>query len=404
MSLALLLYWVLFRSDRVRLYFILILSLCVLTLIHPIFTLVALCLIFIAYQIVEAMKTDRLSGDRAALLIIVMAVVTIGLGKYGQSLAIALWGQEDWVVSHLLMPLGISYFIFRLVQYVFDHVRGVLYENSFLKLAAFVMFIPTFAAGPIETFQGFFTKRCQAFQRTLFYTGLRRIALGYFKKVFIVNFVFDGVFFGNFIAMVSDGNFAWSEYHPLRPLAYVIIAFTRAYFDLSAYSDLAIGFSRLFGFRIMENFDKALWQPNLAEFWRSWHISLSNWCRNNVYFPIFGLTRKSWLGIYATMLTMGIWHYVNLNWIIWGFYHGAGLVVLSQWEKYKKLRRKTRLKAGKPVPEGYEKFTAWLGYPATFLFVALGYSFISTKTFIEGINIFLLSLRGPIVWLTGILS
>ena len=98
---------------------------------------------------------------------------------------------------------------------------------------------------------------------------------------------------------------------PLWPLAYCIIIFVRAYFDLSAYTDLAIGFSALFGFRIMENFHYPFLQKNLGDFWRSWHISLSSWCRNNVYFPVFGLTRKAWLGLYASMLTMGLWHYVT---------------------------------------------------------------------------------------------
>src|SRR5665811_1311378 len=97
---------------------------------------------------------------------------------------------RDWIVSHLLMPLGISYFAFRLLQYVFDCLRGVIEENSLLRLAAFVMFIPTFPAGPLETYQGFYEKRSYSFDPQLFYKGLRRIALGYFKKVFVVDFVF----------------------------------------------------------------------------------------------------------------------------------------------------------------------------------------------------------------------
>ena len=128
--------------------------------------------------------------------------------------------------------------------------------------------------------------------------------------------------------------------------------FVRAYFDLSAYTDLAIGFSRLFGFRIMENFHFPFWQKNLSDFWRSWHISLSTWCRNNVYFPVFGLTRKTWLGLYASMLTMGLWHYVDLNWLAWGLYHGTGLVIVARWERWKKKRKKARKKAGLPPAAG----------------------------------------------------
>ena len=98
-----------------------------------------------------------------------------------------------------------------------------------------------------------------------------------------------------------------------------------------------------------------------------------------MYFPVFGLTRKPWLGLYASMLTMGLWHYVDLNWLAWGLYHGTGLVVVSRWERWKKKRRKARKKAGLPPAAGYEKFTRWLGYPVTFLYVALGYAFVSTR-------------------------
>ncbi len=184
------------------------------------------------------------------------------------------------------------------------------------------------------------------------------------------------------------------------PLAYcVIIIFLRAYFDLSAYTDLAIGFSALFGFRIMENFHYPFWQKNLSDFWHSWHISLSSWVRNNVYFPVFGLTRKVWLGLYASMLTMGLWHYVSVNWAVWGLYHGTGLVVVSRFERWKKARRKARKKAGLPQEVGYEKYLSWLGYPATFLFVALGYAFVSTDSITHALTIIYLAVRLPLAWL-----
>ena len=74
-----------------------------------------------------------------------------------------------------------------------------------------------------------------------------------------------------------------------------------------------------------------------------------------MYFPVFGLTRKTWLGLYASMLTMGLWHYVDLNWLAWGLYHGTGLVIVARWERWKKKRKKARKKAGLPPAAGYEK-------------------------------------------------
>ena len=298
------------------------------------------------------------------------------------------------------MPLGISYFVFRMLQYVFDCMRGVIQENKLLRLAAFMLFIPTFPAGPLETYQGFYEKRTPGFDRQEFYYGLRRIALGYFKKVFVVDFLF-AIFFGKIVTTIGRTDFNASDVSTWWPLAYCIIVFVRAYFDLSAYTDLAIGFSRLFGFRIMENFHFPFWQKNLSDFWRSWHISLSTWCRNNVYFPVFGLTRKTWLGLYASMLTMGLWHYVDLNWLAWGLYHGTGLVIVARWERWKKKRKKARKKAGLPPAAGFEKVTKWLGYPATFLYVALGYAFVSTASFEQSLKILYNVVRLPLAWITG---
>ena len=261
----------------------------------------------VTHQLVEAQRKKKLRGARVVLIAIIIALVTLGIGKYGQRGAIAIWGSGDPIVTHLIMPLGISYFVFRMLQYVFDCMRGVIQENNLLRLAAFIMWIPTFPAGPLETYQGFYEKRTIGFDRQEFYYGLRRIALGYFKKVFVVDFLFS-IFFGKIITTIGKTDFNPHDVGWWWPVAYCIIVFVRAYFDLSAYTDLAIGFSRLFGFRIMENFHFPFWQKNLSDFWRSWHISLSTWCRNNVYFPVFGLTRKTWMGLYSSMLVMGLWH------------------------------------------------------------------------------------------------
>lgn len=401
--LAMPLFWLVLRNERKRLLFLLLLSFGVLSLLHIIFALAALGLIVIAHQIVAANKAGRLTAGRALLLSIIIAVATLGIGKYGRHGVVAIWGNSDWVVSHFIMPLGISYFVFRLLQYVFDHLRGVLDDNSFLKLATFVMFIPTFPAGPLETYQGFYSKHSQEFDRNLFYTGLRRIAFGYFQKVFIVSFLFDAVIVGIIPVALNQPHFTWNTIHPLWPLVYVISNFVRAYFDLSAYTDLAMGFSSLFGFRIMENFDKPFWKKNLSDFWRCWHISLSSWCRDNVYFPVSGLTRKPWLAIYASMLTMGLWHNISINWTLWGVYHGTGIIVVLGWSSHKKALRKARKKAGKPPAPTYERFTGWLGYPATFFYVALGYAFVSMDTAQSGLEVFYLCIRGPIVFIINVL-
>jgi alginate O-acetyltransferase complex protein AlgI len=398
---SLLVFWLLLRKETYRLIFMLVVSVTVLALLNPIFAGIALGLVLLTHQLVELKRQQKIRGGRVVLIAIIIALATLGIGKYGQRGAIAIWGANDPIVSHLIMPLGISYFVFRMLQYVFDCMRGVIEENNLLRLAAFMMWIPTFPAGPLETYQGFYEKRTVGFERQEFYYGLRRIALGYFKKVFVVDFVFV-IFFGKIITTVGKTAFGSHDVSWWWPLAYCVIVFVRAYFDLSAYTDLAIGFSRLFGFRIMENFHFPFWQKNLSEFWHSWHISLSTWVRNNVYFPVFGLTRKTWLGLYSSMLVMGLWHQVDLNWIAWGAYHGTGLVVVARWERWKKARKKKRKRAGLPPAAGYEKVTRWLGYPATFLYVALGYAFVSTGSIEQAARVLYNVVRLPLAWVLGV--
>ena len=387
-------YWLLLRRDGWRIWFLALVSLGILATMHPAFAAVTVGLTLATHQLVELWKDKLLKGTRLLVISIAVAVVTLAIGKYGQSMVGALFGKDDWFWTHIAMPLGVSYFVFRLLQYVFDQLRGVLTENRFRDLLAFLLFLPTFPAGPLETYQGFYGKRSTTFDRELFYRGIRRIVVGYFKKAFVVDFIF-AIYLMPHVERVASANYHFRPGQPLLPLAFVVLVFVRAYIDLSAYTDLAIGFSRLFGFRIMENFDNPLFSRNVSEFWRKWHISLSSWCRNNVYFPVFGLTRKVWLGLYASMLTMGLWHYVDLNWTVWGLYHGTGLFVFSRWEKYKKQWWKKR----KQRPSRRRKqLMAPLQYLVTFLYVALGYAFVGTQTFPQALRVFFGCLWGPLLW------
>jgi alginate O-acetyltransferase complex protein AlgI len=393
------LFWLALRRDAWRLWFIVIASLGLLALLHPAFAVIAAALVAATHQLVEALRAKRLSLGRTVLIAVLGAVVVLAVGKYGQRMVGGLWGTDNWVFTRVAMPLGISYFVFRLLQYVFDQARGVLTENSLLRLAAFAMFLPTFPAGPLETYQGFYGKRAEVFDRELFARGVRRIVLGYFKKRFVVDFLLALYVGPHLVGPLAPG-WTFSTARPLEAAAFVIYVFIRAYLDLSAYTDLAIGFSALFGFRIMENFDRPLIKRNLSDFWRGWHISLSTWCRNNVYFPVFGATRKVWLGLYASMLVMGLWHYVDLNWLAWSLWHGSGLVVVSLWLARKKAFRKAhRQSAFWGRASWRHALLSPLWYVITFCYVALGYSFVGTPNIVRALRVFGAALAGPVVWL-----
>ena len=118
---------------------------------------------------------------------------------------------------------------------------------------------------------------------------------------------------------------------------------------------------------------------------------------------MFGLTRKTWMGLYASML--GDWacgtRWTSTGWP--GGYHGTGLVIVARWERWKKKREKARKKAGLPPAASYEKFTKWLGYPMTFLYVAMGYAFVATGSIEQAGRIFYMAVRLPLAWIHGIL-
>lgn len=396
MVVALPVYWLALRADRHRLGFLLLGSVAALGVLRPIFIVIAVAVTVGAHSLVSALAEKRLSVKWGLFLSVSVGILVIAVGKYGSVFVDALWDPDDWVLRRLVMPLGISYFVFRLLQYVFDCVRGTVTDLSAFRLATFIFFVPTFPAGPLETYQGFYEKRSVSFDRPLFYAGCYRIALGYFKKVVIVDYLMV-LLFSDFLPRVQAAGFPEGiGSAPALGAAFVVYAFLRAYADLSAYTDLAIGFSALFGFRIMENFGRPLWQPNLADFWRNWHISLSSWVRNNVYFPLFGVTRKAWLGLYAAMLTMGLWHYVDLNWTMWGLYHGTGLVLVARWMKWKRTLTKKWRRQGKPT---WARLLHPAGHVLTFVYVALGYSFVATDGIVQAVKVFLWAIAGPFVWL-----
>lgn len=271
---------------------------------------------------------------------------------------------------HAVAPVGLSYFAFRWIQLFLDRYRKTLGPTSFAALAEFIFFVPTWAAGPVEVFQQFRDNRAFSINSACVVFGIRRILWGLFKKLVGLELLLAG--------------FGWETYRYgvlieqdvlLRgtAAAFLVLTYLRIYLDLSAYSDLAIGLSALFGLRIMENFDRPLLRTDLGAFWRSWHRSVAGWCRANVYFPVFGVTRAPWIGLYASMIVMGIWHEVNANWLLWGLYHSTGLVVVARWDKFKR-KRKT-LKRLTKTP-GY-LLCAWA---LTFCFVTVGYAFAGTDS------------------------
>ena len=153
-----------------------------------------------------------------------------------------------------------------------------------------------------------------------------------------------------------------------------------AYLDISAYADIAIGFGHLFGYTICENMNYPILQKNLSDYWNCWHISLSHWCRNNVYFPVLGKTRNNSFALYCSFSIMGLWHDISFNWLLWGIWHATGLIVYSKWNRFK--RKHKRLKSLLPA-----KIALATGVSITIIYASIGYSFVMMKTTSEAFNL-----------------
>lgn len=116
-------------------------------------------------------------------------------------------------------------------------------------------------------------------------------------------------------------------------MAFAVAGVIYAYLDFSAYSDIAIGTSRMLGYRICENFNFPILASNIREYWKRWHMSLSNWAFRNIYFPTLVQTRNSYLPLFLTMLVIGLWHAFSLSWFAWAVHHAAGMSIVAVFQK-----------------------------------------------------------------------
>lgn len=218
-------------------------------------------------------------------------------------------------VPHITLPIGISFFTFQGLSYVIDVYRGdAPTQKNPLDVALYVALFPQLVAGPIvryTTVMEDITHRRETLDE--FAAGVTRFCFGLAKKMVIANAmgqIADGVF--NQTAANLDPGLAW-----VGALAYTF----QIYFDFSAYSDMAIGLGRMFGFHFLENFNYPYISKSVTEFWRRWHISLSTWFRDYVYIPLGGNRCVKWKhvrNITVVWLLTGLWHGAAWTFILWG--------------------------------------------------------------------------------------
>ncbi|MBQ1179229.1 MAG: MBOAT family protein [Methanocorpusculum sp.] len=224
----------------------------------------------------------------------------------------------------VLLPVGVSFFTFQALSYVFDIYLGKIeHEGKFYRYALFIAFFPALVAGPIVRASEFLpqlkSKIC--ITGANLQAGVTLIIWGLFKKMVIADNI------GKYVDIVYANP---SGYPSLYVIAATILFGIQIYCDFSGYANIAIGVGRIFGFKIPENFDMPYFTRNIQIFWRKWHMTLSRFIHDYVYIPLGGNRKghlRTYVNLFASMVICGFWHGAAWTFVIWGAYHGIMLLL-----------------------------------------------------------------------------
>ncbi len=277
----------------------------------------------------------------------------------------------DLFLQKIVLPIGISFFIFQKIAFLVDAYRGKVEQLNLLDYSLFVTFFPQLIAGPIvhhsEVMPQF--RRTGAVPAESFAMGITIFAIGLAKKVLLADTA--AVYASPQFAAVASGarlDFlsAWSA-----ALAYT----AQLYFDFSGYSDMAIGAALMFGIRLPVNFDSPYKSANIIEFWHRWHITLSRFLRDYLYIPLGGNRKgimRRYVNLIITMLLGGLWHGAGWTFVIWGALHGFYLGINHAWRAVCK-----KIGVTSQTSAGYRRLP---GQTATFLAVVVAWVFFRSDS------------------------
>ena len=293
---------------------------------EPKYIFLMLAEIIIAYF--GAILIDKYKSKKLLILILTIHLGLLGIFKYADFTIknINFLFKSQIPLLKLALPIGISFFTFQIISYIVDVYNGkVKVQKSFIKLATYVSLFPQLIAGPIvryETIENELENRTHSFEN--FAYGVRRFILGLSKKVLIANML--GELCSNFMSVTEKSVVLYWMFG----IGYML----QIYFDFSAYSDMAIGLGRMFGFHFLENFNYPYISKSITEFWRRWHISLSSWFKDYVYIPLGGNRKGTKILIRNILIVWtltGIWHGASWNFVIWGLLFGIILIIEKLW-------------------------------------------------------------------------
>jgi alginate O-acetyltransferase complex protein AlgI len=337
LPIVVLLYWVLPRQARLPM--LLLASYLFYMSWMPIFILLILGMTLFNWLLGKVLHNA--ATDKRKLIFgigIVANLLTLGIFKYANlalgslgGLAKLVTAQDPHWVVNIILPLGISFFTFEFIHYLFEIYRGQKPIDSFVLFALYAAFFPTQIAGPIKRYPDFVAqmKEFRPLRLSYFDDGLPLIIIGLGKKILLADtlsvFVEMGVSQPGAFGALEWWLFAWA------------FAF-QIYFDFSGYTDIARGSAELFGYHIPINFNTPYIARNIAEFWHRWHISLSTWLRDYLFIPLGGsrggnaMTNRN---LFLTMLLGGLWHGASWNFMVWGAFHGLLLIIQREFAAFR---------------------------------------------------------------------
>ena len=302
---------------------------------EPVYILIMLLSIVVDYvhgMLVERWREDDRKARRAVASSVFFNLAILVFFKYWDFLAgnlNALTGLQLPVLG-LPLPIGISFYTFQTMSYTIDVYRqDAPVQKDPIAFGAYVTLFPQLIAGPIVRYKSVadqLEERREDLDK--FVSGVRRFTVGAAKKVLLANAI--GQLWDQSLA--AEGLTAAGAWLGLAAYAFQI------YFDFSGYSDMAIGLGRMFGFEFLENFNYPYISKSVVEFWKRWHISLTTWFREYVYFPLGGNRVSKWKWIRNILIVWtltGIWHGAGWNFLLWGLYYGAWMLAerlfLGKW-------------------------------------------------------------------------
>ena len=325
---------------------------------------------------------------------IIANLFVLGIFKYYNFFAESLAGllgtfgfQADFVTLNIILPVGISFYTFQALSYSIDVYKGkIKATNDIVEFFAYISFFPQLVAGPIERATNLLPQfqKNRSFDYAKAVDGCRQMLWGFFKKMVVADNCATAV------------NSHWIEYQSLPSVTLILLGILFAfqiYCDFSGYSDIAIGCARLFGFDLKQNFNYPYFSRSIPEFWRRWHISLTTWFRDYIYFPLGGSRCNKWKiirNVFVVWTVSGLWHGANWTFVCWGLFHAILLAIYNIFSintKYKNIVADNRL-----LPTVKESFQMVL----TFGLAVIGWIIFRAESMTQVVDYFSAMINNPL--------